>query len=270
MTEAVLFRLIAKYRPTLLADEMETYLKANEGMRGLLDGGHTRLTAKVHRCAPKTNDPVSYDSFAAKVLAQLGPFPDTIADRAVVIVLKRKHKTDGVRRLRADLIHVQCEETRRKLARFASDNIERIIERDPELSTSLHDRAQDNWRALSAIAEIAGGDWPSRAAAAALALTEHEVDDDSIGVQLLADIRIVFNETQAQYLSSAQLLRHLNSMNDRPWIEFQNGRPLTPRRLAVLLRPYGIHPRKLRTGDVTIRAYERADFVDVWDRYLPD
>jgi hypothetical protein len=61
----------------------------------------------------------------------------------------------------------------------------------PELPGELDDRAGEPWEPLSAISDLAGAGGPSRAWAAALALSASGDDDDSAsrGVQLLAAIR---------------------------------------------------------------------------------
>jgi len=42
LTVATLFRAIEEYRPTLLVDEADTFLKNNEELRGILNSGHIR------------------------------------------------------------------------------------------------------------------------------------------------------------------------------------------------------------------------------------
>ena len=55
---------------------------------------------------------------------------------------------------------------------------------------ALDDRAADSWEPLLALADAAGGEWPQRARAAALALCgAAEVEDQSLSVQVLSDIR---------------------------------------------------------------------------------
>ena len=44
---APLFRCIEEFRPTLLLDEADTWLRENEELRGILNGGHSRRTARV-------------------------------------------------------------------------------------------------------------------------------------------------------------------------------------------------------------------------------
>jgi hypothetical protein len=136
----------------------------------------------------------------------------------------------------------------------------------------LDDRAVDNWEALLAIADAAGGEWPERARAAALALSSAERggQDDAHGELLLADVRGLFAETAATAIPARALLERLLAMDERPWPEANRGRPLTARQLGVRLGRFGIGSRTVRTGSVTTRCYVRADFDDAFSRYLPE
>jgi hypothetical protein len=60
--------------------------------------------------------------------------------------------------------------------------------------------------------------------------------EQSTGVQLLADIRAVYAAMAADRLFSKHLTAHLNSLDDLPWSEFSNGRPLTKARLGRMCR----------------------------------
>ena len=55
---------------------------------------------------------------------------------------------------------------------------------------------------------------------------------------------------------------HIDLGKDEP------GRPLDPRGLARLLRPYEIKPTTVRVGNATAKGYSRADMWDAWQRYL--
>jgi hypothetical protein len=54
ISAAVLFRLVEGYKPTLLLDEVDTYLKENEELRGILNAGHKR-GGKAYRCEGEKN-----------------------------------------------------------------------------------------------------------------------------------------------------------------------------------------------------------------------
>ena len=54
-----------------------------------------------------------------------------------------------------------------------------------------------------------------------------------------------------------------------PWADWRSGRPISQARVAALLRPFGIHPMKLRFGARTANGYTTRMFADAWSRYLP-
>ena len=114
---------------------------------------------------------------------------------------------------------------------------------------------------------LAGGDWPARARHAATALSGSvSLDDDTVSIRLLADVRQVFTE---ETIASPDLVHRLVGLEDRPWADGAGGRPITQARVARLLRPFGIHPLKLRFGDKTANGYTKRMFDDPWSRYLP-
>ena len=85
------------------------------------------------------------------------------------------------------------------------------------------------------------------------------------------DVSLDDPSTAAQ-LSSAYLLDRLLSdeYSHRPWRTLRRGRPLDAKALADLLRPYGIGPVLFpRSTKKRVRGYQRVDFQDSWDRYLP-
>ena len=78
------------------------------------------------------------------------------------------------------------------------------------------DRPADVWEPLLAIAEAAGGDWPTRARGAAQALNaEREKVDSSFGVRLLTDVRTGF--ANRDRMRTAELLEVLCAMDEGPW-----------------------------------------------------
>jgi putative DNA primase/helicase len=119
-------------------------------------------------------------------------------DRAVIVSMRRKARGEQVTRLRPQQ---RYDDVRSKIARWAVENLAAFSRADPIIPGDLANRTADNWTPLLAIADIAGGDWPSRARAAALAMSDHDVDGDGIGVRLLSDIRSLFT-TKARHATS--------------------------------------------------------------------
>ena len=112
----------------------------------------------------------------------------------------------------------------------------------------LDGRAADNWRPLISIADMAGGDWPGRARAAAAAISSSDGrDDSSARVMLLEDIWRVFQEQDTDRLFSADLVSALVEMEDRPWPEWRRGNPLSPAAMSRLLKRSEEHTSELQS-----------------------
>jgi putative DNA primase/helicase len=186
LSVAILFRVIEAQRPTLLADEVDAWLRDNEELRGLLNAGHRR-GGQALRCEGDNHKVRAFNVFSPAVLCGIGALPGTLHDRSIVIRLERAKR--GEVRERFDSRRVDREkELCRKLTRFAADHRAGLQHCDPALPPSAFNRIADNWRPLFAVAEVAGGDWPRRAAEAFAKLTAKEdTDAQGIGTMLLTD-----------------------------------------------------------------------------------
>lgn len=272
ISPAALFRAVEAYRPTLLIDEVDTFLEDNEELRGILNSGHRRSSAYVVRCVGEDLEARQFSTWAAKALAKIGTLPATIEDRAIVIKMKRKAAAETVDRYaeRGESAR-RLGELRRQCLRWARDHAAAIRAADPADLPGLNDRANDNWRPLLAIADAAGGPWPERARESARQLSGVRDDDTQPArIQVLADIRDLFEQQQTDRLASAEIVKALAEIEDRPWPEFgKHRKPITPRQLASLLRPFGVRPVVFRDGQ-TARGYVLSHFADGFSRYLED
>ena len=95
--------------------------------------------------------------------------------------------------------------------------------------------------------------------------------DQSKRTVLLGDIRDFFAaRPEVDRVPSSELAIALGAMENRPWSEWRNGKPITPAALARLLGPFEIIPGTRRDGDRTFKGYLRVDFTEVFATYLPD
>ncbi|MGI8957336.1 MAG: DUF3631 domain-containing protein [Chthoniobacterales bacterium] len=268
MTVAVLFRLVEAHAPTILADEYDAWLKDNEELRGLLNAGHRR-GATVFRCEGQKNEVRGFAAHAPAVLCGIGGLPGTLHDRSIVTRLERAKS--GELRERFDSRRTENEQVLcRKLARWTADNFARLESADPTLPTDVFNRLADNWRPLFAIAEIAGGNWPQRAGSAFADLTaKADMDAEGIGAMLLADIQDIWQRTEGDQISSADLVEALVEMEDRPWPEFNRGQPITKVKLSRMLKRFQIFSASKRDGAKTFKGYDRNSFTDAFARYAP-
>jgi putative DNA primase/helicase len=54
---AGLFRSVELWRPTLLIDEADTFIRENDELKGLINAGHTRANAFVLRVVGDAHEP---------------------------------------------------------------------------------------------------------------------------------------------------------------------------------------------------------------------
>ena len=269
ITSSSLFRVIERYKPTLLLDEADTFLCNNDELRGIINSGYRRSSSYVIRTIGDDFEPVVFNTFGPKAIAQIGKPSGTILDRGIFIEMRRKKPEEKTVRLRSDRIFEDFLPLRRKAVRWVKDNLSRLTDCEPHISPGLNDRSQDSWRPLLAIAELAGAQWAEYGLTSAMKLSG-ENNDVSKRTLLLADIRDIFGQTEATRMSSLDICSRLRDIELHPWPEFRDGKPITVRQLARLLEPLGIHPKQLRMGDSNIRGYELDDFTDSFARYLPD
>jgi hypothetical protein len=278
ISSSALYRLVQAQQPTLLLDEADTYLgphvaNQHEALRGVVDSGHRR-GVPVFRCdTAGTGKVEKFDPFAALALAGLGRLPATILDRAVIIRMKKRSPDEFVESFRYRKAKAHADPIRDGLSAWTESALERLGDAEPDMPSGLTDRAADLWEPLLAIADEAGGDWPSTARTAAVKLIGGSSDDTtSRGVALLADIRHIFDIKGVDRICSAALVAALVAMEDRPWGDLR-GQPLDKRRLATELRRYdGIRSKDHRFPDEpgTRKGYLRSDFTDAWSRYLAE
>ncbi|RUU96658.1 DUF3631 domain-containing protein [Mesorhizobium sp. M1A.F.Ca.IN.020.06.1.1] len=274
VTPAYLFRKVADEAgaPTILFDEIDTIFgpkaKDNEEIRGLLNAGHRR-GAVAGRCVVrgKLVETEEIPAYCAVALAGLGDLPDTILTRSVIIRMRRRSPEETVEAYRRRVHKPDGDEVKDRLAGWASFISADIGQDWPEMPPGIKDRDADVWEPLLAIADAAGGHWPERARVAAVALVALSKEGTpSLGVKLLGDVKTIFG--QDEVLATESILRRLCDLDESQWADMK-GKPLDDRGLANKLRPYGIKPKVVRIGTATPRGYQRTDFVDAWQRYLP-
>ena len=70
-------------------------------------------------------------------------------------------------------------------------------------------------------------------------------------------------------ISTEKLLAELPKMEDRPWAEYKNDKPITARGISSLLRRFdGVKPKTVRQG-TTLKGYSRELLAPAFKRYLP-
>lgn len=261
ISPAALFRVIEKFRPTILLDETEKYLEPDSDCHALLNEGH-RKGGSVMRVLEPNFELREFDVFGPVAFCRNGWMPDDLAQRSIIIAMQRRTYDDQITEFRED----RCDNLKtlaRMACRWSDDHTEALRDADPDVG--FINRDADNWRPLFAVADEIGSDWPERIRTAAAILTPRE--SDSIGPMLLEDVRAIFDEHQMERIGSQACCNKLSELESRPWAEYRNGKPITPTQLAKLLRPFGIAPDTLRVDGELLKGYPRHAFQDAWARY---
>lgn len=252
--------------PTLLIDEYDTIFGAstavgNEDLRGLLNAGHQRNRPAI-RYDANTQRVERIPTFAMAAMAGIGPAPETIEDRAVLIHMRRRKAREKVQPWRVM-------RDRPPVAALGADIHDWLAGHIADLRAAVplmpvEDRDADTWEPLIALADLAGGQWPIRARTAAVALTgaREERAETSDGVRLLRSCWAIFEEAAGvHHLPTAHLLDRLKAIDDAPWQD------LNAHRLGRILREFGITSSNIRLPTGQSKGYSKELFVDAWDRY---
>ncbi|CAN5681894.1 hypothetical protein BH23CHL8_BH23CHL8_28820 [soil metagenome] len=271
-TAATLYRsLDATPGATLLLDELDAVFRDRsdryEEVRAVINAGHRR-GATVPRSVPGPKNTwvvKQFEVFGPKALAGIGRLPDTVVDRSISIRMVRRKRTESVKRWRERVGRPEAEAIVATLRASLAAMPPALTAEVPE---ALPDRAADAWEPLLAIADAAGGEWPGQARRAALVLQPSPGQDESLGLRLLADIRLIFDRRGVERIATTDLIETLLADDEGPWASHKS--PLTPHRLSRLLTPFEITSKQMRIAERNLKGYEREAFLDSWERFLGD
>jgi hypothetical protein len=253
-TIAAMFRRIEVDRPTLLIDEVDTIFNGakNEELRGTLNSGY-KQGGTLSRFVGK--DVEDYSTFCPKLLAGLdnGAMPDTLADRCIKVVLKKKRPGDNVERLIARKVEPDAEALTAKVKAWAIANMDRLMDApEPEYIDGLSDRAMEIAEPLMMLAWLGGKKLADECREAMTDLLTGQKPQASEGIRALTAARELFDTTDR--IPSAMLAEAVH---------------MTAKQLGVILARYEITPSTIRFTDGTkLKGYYARDFADAFDRYL--
>jgi hypothetical protein len=284
-TAAALIRKVHEESPTLFYDEADATFKAGgeraEYLRGILNNGFSK-TPGCYTAAVKSgkDDWVAKDFnvYCPKVIAGIGRLPETVQSRSIPIEMRRKPKGQDAEKWRTRIHPIEGEVLRARLIEW-SGPATLVIAGDPPPATpqELSDRAADFWEPLLSVADLAGHGWPEKARKAALDLCGPGVHvEEGIGILTLRTIREMFDAfgPECDRVTTADLIRHLASIDDGPWSHWYDADRGKPDRKGAMklgrtLKPYRIASKTLRFSDESrVKGFLRDDFEDAWSRYL--
>lgn len=290
ISTAALKRILAERRSTLLLDEADNAFAGDKDraadLRCIINAGY-REAGVLRSCESvgRGFKVVAFPVFGAKMIAGLARRkpPETILDRAITVELKRCPPTSKVEPFFAVDVKPEADALGARLVSWGSAHADTVVAAmkalrrnpasDPALS-KLRPRQLEVAAVLVAVCDVAGADWPMMIRRAILELVlPTDVEDDSVGVGLLTDIKVVRDaRTQGDRIFSKDLLIALLAIEEpsRDWSVMMNGKPITEKWIAKALRVYrryGVRSSQIRMGDQTKKGYFWSCFDEVWGSF---
>lgn len=288
ISPAAMARLINEKAPTLLIDEIDTIFGdnavAHEDTRAILNSGYRKGASYIRCVGGGNNAVIELPSYCAVAVAGIGDPPDTIADRAIILSMRRKTSGEVVYPFHEYIANPQGQAIAQALTAWSMQAGAWLFPTNtgpdgesyrqmPTMPAGISDRQHDIWLPLIAVADLAGNDWGATARAACLYMTSEQAKQDvelSQPLRLLRDIRIVFEASGAERLLARDLLARLYVIDGAEWSTVEYGQMvLNSNKLGRMIASYGVESRKWYTDGIQGRGYFRSDFEDTWLRYLP-
>jgi hypothetical protein len=267
ITPAGLCRLTAK-GDTVLVDEFDTFCKKSKDLIGIINGGVYK--DGVYTRVGKNGLIIESPTFGFKAYAMIGTPAETILDRSIGIILQRKLASETketlnnpytLRYLQQD-ISLWCQDHKAviaanhgKVAKLAADN----------------DRQADNYHILLRIAACISEEAETAVREAAVELIKTLEMQESVhsGESLLRDIKLVFENSGVERISSNRLIEELCRLPESVWRNYEFNRPIEAHQLAQVLKLFKIAPKTLRIAGQSkpLKGYRLDMFEDAFARY---
>lgn len=275
----------AKEFPVMFIDECEKLASESHPAREFLNNGFER-GEKITRVKR------DYDCFCPKVFVGIGGVYDTLRDRSIIIMMKRRDPVAALRakRVRLTLLEEEGNALRATIAAAVADKkdeIRALYESGETLSEltgatnlALDERQEKAWMPLFIMAKLfcpervdellkiavdmeADKDAPQiRATGDDWEKAERDADDLEARVLLLRDMVDLLGDKE--YLLSSDVVEQLKAIATAGWRRYR-GRGLTPSDMGYLLDALNVHPKNIRLGarkdNRVNRGYKREDLI---------
>lgn len=258
VTGPAMSRLVEEKRATLLVDETDLLFgrgEAGRAVRAFLNSGYRR-GAVVARAKG------DLETFAPAVLAGLAavllgnPALETAVSRSVIVRIARAADGQKAERFR-DRLHTPLGVAHRAaLEAWGAQAAADLATCWPELPEGVYDRDADVWEPLGAVAQVAGGAWPARFAAACREMVLGDATRNGVTpprIRLARDMLTVWPAGSAQ-ARAADLAPLLRALPGSPWAAMWPSEVTAAREIPALL---GVPVAKIRLGGGTYTGWDR-------------
>jgi len=282
---ASMFRVMEEGKgtfPTMFIDECEALISETHPAREFLNKGVER--GEYITKSNAQGDSLKFSCYCPKVFVGIGGVYDTLRDRAIVVMMKRRSPIESAKavRIRQSVRDAEANELREKISFAVNDRLVDISSDydKAEILDFIDERAEKCWTPLFIIAKIfcpervqeliriavdmeADKDAPIlRATGKEWEAKEKEADDAEARILLLRDMLKI--TTEIQFIKSTELVDLLKEIPTSQWRRFR-GRGITVDDIGSLMDAFNVHPKVTRTKSgraarqAQARGYRRED-----------
>ena len=273
-TGPAFYRFVDRMRPSLFFDDADKLLLRRPDLAHIVNSSWKRGSF-----IPRTDAHGIvhlFDAFCPcclngiNLLAHLSPATRTRCITIDMLPLLEEEK-DQITSMRYAAEDESFTILRRKLLRWATDNMTALKSAKPKMPDGFFGRLEENYHLLFAIADLAGDAWSRKARAAAIKLSR-EHNEPSLGKRMLGilfDLSIRYGTR----LRSEELEQLAPAEHDAYADYRGRGHSIKKHEIAALLRPYcNIRPRliSVRGRKDRDRGYDTSspEFVRAFRHYL--
>lgn len=267
-TGPVVTALISRNNPTLTIDECDTIFGVNGSasayrtLRGILNIGY-KVGANIPRVSKGI--PVFNAVYGPVIMAGVGHLPESLATRAIVVRMRRRRPEQPCDMYFPRQHAAMGRAIGLSLGAWAGSVATEVRDSWAEYPAGIQDRDAEVWDSILRMADAAGGEWPARAAAAAVEFVQGQQAEPSLSPaqQLLSDLRDVWPAGQAN-AGSAALLDSLKAIPGSSYATVWPDGQRAQRELSAQLATFGISPTKVKVGPASVGGYRRMDMAPHW------
>src|SRR5262249_20124836 len=239
-TGPTIYRLVDHARPTLGIDDADRLLAEDPDLATIIRASWKRdvFVPRVVKGEVRLFDPFGPRCLnGIDLLAHLDAATRT---RCISVQMVPKLADETVTSLRYAGDDENFVILRRKFLRWSTDNMPALKAARPWMPDGFFSRLEENYHLLFAIADLAGGEWPKKARAGAVKLSQ-EPAAPSLGKRLLAIFFTLF--TRHGLLLTSKQAEQLVPVEDDEFANYKNyGRPINKFEIAALMRPFRVFP----------------------------
>lgn len=268
--------------PTMFLDEAEKLNKEDHPARELLNKGYRKGQYITRVVGGK---PYQFESYCPKCFVLIGDVYDTLKDRAMIVVMRRRTPIEAAteNKFRMDAVMMEARELRETIHDEVEEHQADIDALYAEGMTLdfLNDRDEEIWQALFTICQIFAPNRIQELTRCAVDMStekqapsrksygvewkqaEEAADNAEARIFLLKDMLTL--SKGKTHLPTTQLLDELKAIPTSQWRRYK-GVGLIPREMGMLLDGLGIHPKTIRVSKShkvgtksTVKGYKRED-----------